>query len=576
MGFIKKIRWLFFLLIASPLCGVSDQLSLPKGLLVSSGLNPHFIAKFALFVAILLLWTIACGQVLKKVFHLPVIVGQILGGIALGPSWVDIAGRAFFSEPLHMIEEISGKVYAIASSDLFVFAVLLISSALTVSYLLWIAGHETDLQDIIKVGVTAVSAGVFGAVFPIVMIGAYTYYYLGDDFSLARSIALGLIFAATSVSIPIAMLFSHNKMHLKSSKATLGAAIIDDILAVILLSVFFIGLQSGTFGAVEGFIQPEHSSTLSEAIVYLLVSFAVIFCTGFWFIPPFIEWLRTVRYTYLTASMANGIMLLYFAFAELIGGLAGITGAYFAGLFHRMGDSRHQAEKTISPFVNAFLLPLFLGSIGLQINIRFLSWHEWSIVFVLLIIAIISKMVGCYMAAFLSSISGRRKAEHRWNMGESYLFGSSMVARGEVGLVIASILNGSRVITPEQYVIAVVTIILTTIASPIMLVIGFSRIRVAARTGTKDFTLRMGPFYAIGTTQLFNIIVGQVEASGLYKTSIRFSEGRKIVNLEGQNLRLILCPSEGIILKGDRQHIEDIINMVKGAISKDMQGFSAP
>lgn len=61
----------------------------------------------------------------------------------------------------------------------------------------------------------------------------------------------------------------------------------------------------------------------------------------------------------MIASFANGIMLIYFAGAELIGGLAGITGAYFAGLFHRLGDHRHQAEKSISPFVNAVLLPLF-------------------------------------------------------------------------------------------------------------------------------------------------------------------------------------------------------------------------
>jgi len=118
-----------------------------------------------------------------------------------------------------------------------------------------------------------------------------------------------------------------------------------------------------------------------------------------------------------------------------------------------MGDTGCKAEKVLSPFVNAILLPLFLGSIGLQIDVSLLGRHEWGVVVLLLIIAICSKLIGCCLATMLS----------RWSWLETYLFGSAMVTRGEVGLVIATILYGSQLILPQQYIIAVVVIVLITI-----------------------------------------------------------------------------------------------------------------
>jgi len=470
----------------------------------------------------------------------------------------------------------TGNIYTIPAAETFIFVIVLLSSSLTVSYLMWIAGHETDVHDIIKIGLTAVSAGFFGAVVPIAMTVGVLHYGLTLDWSLIQLIGLGLIFSATSVSIPVAMLFTYNKMHLKSSKATLGAAVIDDILAVILLSMFFMSLQSGVFGEIEGLVMPNHADTLLGALVYMLVSFSVMFLTGYWVIPPLIRWLREQHHSHLIAPVANGVMLIYFAFAELVGGLAGITGAYFAGLFHRMGDTKHHAEKVISPFVNALLLPLFLGSIGLQLNIRLLCLDEWGLVLLLLCVAIISKLLSCWMATASSNLLGRRST-HRWHPLETYLFGSSMVARGEVGLVIATILHGSGVVTPNQYVIAVVVIVLTTIVAPIMLALGFAQLdtRLARRAVDGEYVLNTGLFSVIGTMQMFNIIVGRIEATGLYKTSVSISEGRKIVNLEGQHVKIILCPEDGIIFRGDEGKIRKILQIVKEAVAQDIEQLAA-
>lgn len=552
----------------------SHPLTIPQGVLLSSGVNPHFVAKFALFLALLLLGTIAAGKFFKKLFRLPVIAGQIIGGVLLGPSLINIQGWYIFSEPLQMIDEVTGKFYALASSDLFVFFVVLISSALTVSYLLWIAGHETDIRDIAKLGGTVITAGTLGAVLPIAMTALLAFYFL-DGYTLIEAVGLGVIFSATSVSIPVAMLFAQKKMHLRSSKAALGAAIIDDIIAVILLSVFFICVQAGMLGDVAGVLDGVHGSDVVEAMVYMLVSFAVIFFTGYWLIPPVIRFLKERHYSHLIASVANGAMLLYFAFAELVGGLAGITGAYFAGLFHRMGDHKHHAEKTISPFVNSFLLPLFLGSIGLQLNITILTADQWGVVMVLLVIAIISKLIGCFFSNMLSNCMIKDKNQ-KWIFWESYLFGSSMVARGEVGLVVATILRGAHIMNSEQYVIAVIVIVLTTIAAPIMLSIGFAQLDrvMPIKSKSKAYSLNLGLFNTIGTTQMFNIIIGRIEASQSFKTSIQMSEGRKIVNVLGHKVKIILCPDEGIILRGNREIIERILTIVQSSVLNDMESLS--
>jgi len=563
-----------FLCTAASVCAREAALTIPDGALISSGLSPLFVAKCSLFLAVLLLWTTFIGKLLKLTLRLPVIAGQIVAGILLGPSLLDVKNMKVFAGQVVAFDWATVTKYTLSSSDMFVLFVLLLSAVLTVPYLLWIAGHETDIKDILKVGVTAVSAGILGAVVPVVLTFVIVYYFLGGTFTLVQSLGLGLVLSATSVSIPVAMFFAQNKMHLKTSKATLGAAIIDDIIAVIALSIFFICLQGGTFGVVEGIDVGHHAGGIVQAIVYMIVSFAVIFCTGYFIIPPAIRLLRKYQLSHLIAPTANGIMFLYFAFAELVGRLSGITGAYFAGLFHRMGDKRHQAEKVISPFVNAVLLPIFLGSIGLQVDVTILSFMQWKVVTLLLCIAIVSKLVGCFTAIWVSNLTRWRGKKGGWTVLEGFIFGSSMVARGEVGLVIATILHGSWVLAHDVYIMAVVVIVLTTIASPIMLSIGFSvlDLRLKVRKKPGEYILNIGLFRAIGSTQMFNIIMGRIEALPAFKsTSIQFSEGRKIINIEGHGVKVILCPDEGILFEGNKKKIEQILRAVKSSVTNELE-----
>jgi len=544
-------------------------IQIPQDLMIDVALNPSFIATFTLFVALLLIGTIGIGKLCKRFFKLPVIAGQIIGGILLGPSLLDISHWNVFKMPLELVDHTSKQVFVFLASDIFLLFVLILSSALTVSYLLWVAGYETDIKDMIKVGVTATSAGIFGALVPIAMIVSVVCLVAGMS-GLTSAIGLGLVFAATSVSIPVAMLVAQHKMHLRTSKATLGAAIIDDIFAVLLLSFFMIALQTGLLGKTIT-LSGVYTASLGASMGRMVVAFVVLFVVGYVLMPKISMWLQKRQYAHLVAPLAFCFMLFYFSFAELFGGLAGITGAYFAGLFHRRGDERHRAERTLSPFVNAILLPLFLGSIGLQVNLKILNLYEWGWVLGLLVIAIFSKMIGTFMATGLSNFSGRRGSK-KWSWLEGYIFGSSMVARGEVGLVVATILRGTQIISDSLYVISVVVIVLTTIATPIMLSIGFAlqdRRENDPREAHEDEAF-LGNFSVIGNRQMFNIIAWLLEHQYHIGTTVHMSEGHRILDLEGKRVRVVLYPERGIGIKGNKRDIEEILALVHSSLNDEL------
>ena len=173
----KSVFFAVLVSIGSFFSTCCEDVTIPKGVLVASGLSADVVAKFVLFIAIILLWTVALGKIFKIIFRIPVIAGQIIGGILLGPSCVNIANFSIFASPIIFIEEATNQIYAVVASDIFVFFVVLLSSGLTVSYLLWIAGHETDIRDILKVGITATTAGIFGALFPIILTVLTIYYF---------------------------------------------------------------------------------------------------------------------------------------------------------------------------------------------------------------------------------------------------------------------------------------------------------------------------------------------------------------------------------------------------------------
>lgn len=445
----------------------------PCHLIMNAALDTSFVAHFALFLGVLLIGTLVISRVLAWLFKLPIIAGQIIGGLILGPSILGVDNFSIFTHKIALGDLSTGTTVLVESADLFLLVLLMLSSALTVAFLLWHAGYETDLSSMKKVGFVAVAAGVLGALVPIALTVAALVLVAPQVTQLAGAVGIGLVFAATSVSIPVAMLLAQRRMHLRSSQATLGAAVIDDIVAVLLVSFFMLAVQAGLFGEVTGSFAAS-SSHWSWSLARMGLTLSGMAFVGYKILPILTRILVRCGFGPMLPAITFGVMLLFFAGAEMIGGLAGITGAYFAGLFYRQFAHEYEIEKELCPFINAVLLPIFLGTIGMQVNLRMLSWSDIVTVTVITTVAVLSKFIGVYSSTALSNVI--QKPAHPWTTLESYLFGASMVARGEVGLVISTLLRGAGLIDQRLYVICIVGIVLTTIMTPLLLAIGFKQL----------------------------------------------------------------------------------------------------
>lgn len=492
----------------------NNAITLPQ--LASSA---SFVATLALFIGVLLGWVALFSYVLKQLFGFPEVASAILGGIVLGPSGFSIATMPYINGMTQLIGG-DGNMVIIPYYDCFIFFLCLVSALFTVSYLLWMAGYETEISEMKKVGYIAALAGILGAFLPIVFIvGSMPLFILMSDWSLVQFLGLGLVLAATSVSIPVAMLFEAKKMHLRSSKATLAAAVIDDIVAVVLLSGFFVFLQQGFVPLPNAVVLPCHGMGIVSVMQWLLGSVMLLCFFGFFVLP----WLIRLAGQYHVASVgliATLSMLFYFATAELLGGLAGITGAYFAGLFYRLaeqGRGEHEVRKIIIPFVEAIFVPLFLVTVGLQVDIRILSLSEWMLVGAVSLVAIISKMVACFFATSCLTVS----RDQKWYLIERYLFGAAMVARGEVGLVVATMLQGANLITSVQYVVMVVVVIATTLIAPFMLYVGFRYYNTDLPGDTNEqFIMVIAVLNEVVALELFSVIMRHIATLGYHSVEM--------------------------------------------------------
>ena len=142
----------------------------------------------------------------------------------------------------------------------------------------------------------------------------------------------------------------------------------------------------------------------------------------------------------------------------------------------------------------------------------------------------------------------------------------------EVGLVVATILRGTQIISDSLYVIAVVVIVLTTIATPIMLSIGFAlqdRCEKDPREESEDEAF-LGNFSVIGNRQMFNIIAWLLEHEYHIGTTVHMSEGHRILDLEGKRVRVVLYPDRGIGIKGNKQDIEEILALVHSSLNDEL------
>lgn len=376
---------------------------------------------FLLSLAVILLATKALGVLSERV-HMPQVVGALVAGVLLGPS---VFG--FVSETDFLVK----------------------TSEIGVIMLMFLAGLDTDLAELKKTGFASFVIAVIGAVLP--LIGGticYEIFFkdLADPMDFLKALFIGVVLTATSVSITVETLREMGKLKGKVGTAVLGAAVIDDILGIIVLTV------------ITGFADPSVKPIRVMGNIALFFVFIAII--GIIFYKAFqkmdIIWSNHRRLAIV--SLAFCFILSYIA--EVFFGIADITGAYFAGIILcNILDLREYVAKKINIMNYMFFAPIFFSSIGIKTNLEGFTSEIAAFSIVLLIIAILTKVLGCGLGAKLFKFTNH----------EALAVGVGMISRGEVALIVAQKGAAAGLINTDLFPAIVLVVVVTTLVTPILL-----------------------------------------------------------------------------------------------------------
>ena len=372
-------------------------------------------------LAIIIIAAKVCGIIARKL-HAPQVVGQIIAGLLIGPCVLGFVSQTDF---LMQMAEVG------------------------VILLMFSAGLETDLKELLKTGPVAFLIACAGVFVPLVL-GAVLYMAFygfapwGSE-EFYKAVFVGTILTATSVSITVQALKDMGKLKGKVGTTILSAAIIDDVIGIIVL----------TF--VIGFKNPD--SSVSSVIISTILFF--VLAVGVGFISYKIFKLVDKRYPHTRripiAGLAYCFILSYVA--EKYFGIADITGAYVAGIILCSIDDSSYIERKVD--INSYMLfgPIFFASIGLKTNIDNITVGIllFSIGFVL--VGLLGKIIGCGLMAKVC----------KFNWHDSVKIGVGMMTRGEVALIVAQKGLSAGLLEPVYFTSVILLIIVSSIATPIVL-----------------------------------------------------------------------------------------------------------
>lgn len=392
------------------------------------------MTNFLQLVTILIIILVAAklAGYLSTRFGQPSVFGELLVGVLLGPSLIDITHLGFVTNP-HIGDTIQ---------ELGEIGVLL---------LMFLAGLELHIKDLTRNTRVALLSGVLGVVIP-VGLGLLFGEILKMPFD--HALFLGLTLGATSVSISAQVLIELKVLKSKVGLGLLGAAVFDDILVILLLSASVAVLSGG--GSFWQILW-----VFVRMILFLLLAAAI----GLWLLPRMVRLANRFSVSQGLTTFTIVILLLYGLAAELIGGMAAITGTFMAGLMFSRTPEKSAIESNLVSLSYAFFVPIFFVSIGLNVNLRQLGWDSLWIFAVISVIAILGKIIGAGSGALLAKFSLREAAQ----------LGIGMVSRGEVGLIIANIGVRGGYLSEEILTVIVGMILVTTLVTPPMLRAAFKK-----------------------------------------------------------------------------------------------------
>ena len=376
---------------------------------------------YLLGLAIILLSTKLFGLVTEKI-HMPQVVGALLAGIILGPSGIGI----------------------LENTDFFVK-----TAEIGVIMLMFLAGIDTDLEEMKSTGLQACVIAVMGVFIPMLLCGAVYFFFFEDQFTvynLLKASFVGSVFSATSVGITVETLNETGKLKTKTGTTLLSAALIDDILGIIVLS-FLTGFSSG-----------EGSPLM--VLVKIAGFFVFTLLCGFVVMRLFRYIAEEHWHSRRIAVWALAFCLLMSYCAEEFFGVADITGAFFAGLIMcNVVKARKFVAKKMAVTSYMVFTPVFFAGVGMKTDLTTMNGEIFLFAMILMLAAVISKIIGCGGAARLTGM----------NRQEALVSGIGMVARGEVALMVAQKGINAGMIDPVVLPAVFMSVMCCALLTPVML-----------------------------------------------------------------------------------------------------------
>lgn len=357
----------------------------------------------------------AGGKVLAEIFERlrqPAVVGEILAGVVLGPSLLALVRPSEMTEGL---------------------------AEIGVIFLLFEVGLETKPRDLLQVGWTATLVATLGVVVPFVL--GFVYMRM-IDYGTIESVFVGAAMVATSVGITARVLADAGVVSTRMARVILGAAVIDDILGMIVLAV----VSSLSTGRIN-YLQLAIVTLEAIGFSLLMIFFGSRLVGRF---QPTVARLRTQN----SAFILSIIFCLGLSLASIYIGMAAIIGAFLAGLALADHSAQWRLRENSRP-LSEFLAPFFFVLLGAQVNLRTLYQPDLGVVVgIVCLLAIVSKLIGCGLGAL------------RLGLKDAIRIGIGMIPRGEVGLIIAAVGLKLHTISDSIYTVVLLMSMITTLFAP--------------------------------------------------------------------------------------------------------------
>jgi len=366
------------------------------------------------------------GGIISAALGQPTVLGTLLAGVLLGPSLLNVMHWSVFSN-VHL----ESTLHHLAE--------------LGVIFLMFIAGLRMEANELREAGRAAAWTAILGVAVPFVG-GMVTATLFG--FPIIQAIFIGLLLTATSVSISAQTLLELGKLKTRVGTTMLGAAVLDDIIGLLLLSVFLTTQTGGGSGWSVLWM-------FGRLVAFISVSWFI----GRRYLPKIVHRIRHWPMNEPVLTFALLVVLAFSFGAEEFGSLAAITGAFMAGILLGHTELRDEIDHAISGFTYALFVPIFFISIGLNTDLGAISGQYLPMALVLCAVAIGTKIVGCGLGARVAGLSNR----------ESLQIGAGMVSRGEVGLIVAAIGIQQGIVGTDVFSLIVVVVLATTLAAPMLL-----------------------------------------------------------------------------------------------------------